>query len=58
MDENTEQSYIPAEANTLLDMGAWQLSDRSQFPTNVKHGSVLALTQAEYDRLASYWGVS
>ena len=57
MDENTEQSYLPAKANTLTDMSAWNLSDRSQFPKNVKHGSVLALTGAEYDRVAKHYGV-
>lgn len=51
IDENTLQSYIPATARTLDDMKAWEPQSLNGFPKGIKHGSVIPVTQAQYDAL-------
>ncbi|OAH09365.1 hypothetical protein STSP_72170 [Streptomyces jeddahensis] len=49
------RTYVPFET-TDLDSGKWIPSKSYQLPPEAKHGSVLPLTQAEYDRLLSAYG--
>lgn len=51
IDENTLQAYIPATANTLNDMAAWKTESLDGFPQHIKHGHVLAVNQAQYNRI-------
>jgi hypothetical protein len=55
IDEFGGRNYVPFETNDL-DSGKWTLSTSYQLPPGAKHGSVLPLTQAEYDRLLSAYG--
>ncbi|KAG9539252.1 glycoside hydrolase family 43 protein, partial [Aureobasidium melanogenum] len=57
IDENDLQTYIPATANTLDDMGAWVPDDMSGFPKDVKHGKVLAVNQQQYDAILAKYKV-
>ena len=57
IDENTQERYIPYQARTLEDMQAWQASDLTGFPQSVKHGKVLAVTQAQYDTISAGYKV-
>ncbi|MFG2025350.1 hypothetical protein [Streptomyces sp. NPDC048825] len=49
------RSYVPLET-TDLDSGEWIPSTSYRLPPEAKHGSVLPLSQAEYDRLLSAYG--
>ncbi|KAF4554501.1 Hypothetical protein D9617_4g002560 [Elsinoe fawcettii] len=51
IDQSSTEQYIPAQARTLNDMGAWQRVPLEGFPTNVKHGVVVPVNQALYDGL-------
>ncbi|KAF4634961.1 hypothetical protein G7Y89_g3135 [Cudoniella acicularis] len=42
--------------STNLNANAWQDADRTNFPTNLRHGSVIALTKDKYDALKAKWG--
>ncbi|WP_055523947.1 glycoside hydrolase family 43 protein [Streptomyces graminilatus] len=55
IDEFGGRSYVPFES-TDLDSGKWTPSTGYQLPHEAKHGSVLPLTQAEYDLLLSAYG--
>jgi len=55
IDEFGWRNYVPFET-TDLDSGNWTPSKSYQLPPLAKHGSVLPLTQAEYDRLLSAYG--
>lgn len=55
IDEFGGRNYVPFET-TDLDSGKWTQSTSYQLPPEAKHGSVLPLTQAEYDRLLSAYG--
>ena len=55
IDQSSTETYIPAQARTLDDMNAWQLSDTKDFTKNTKHGWILPLNQQQYDAiLAKY----
>lgn len=56
IDENTLQSYIPATARTLDDMHAWKAQSLDGFPKSIKHGSVIPVTQVQYDALVERYG--
>lgn len=47
--------YIPYETNNIGNPGIWRESNRSGFPSGLKHGSVFPLTQKEYDAIAKRW---
>ena len=50
IDEFGGRGYIPFET-TDLDSGKWTTSENFQLPANPRHGTVLPVTRAEYDRL-------
>ncbi|PSK46581.1 hypothetical protein B9Z65_5549 [Elsinoe australis] len=49
IDQSSTEQYIPAQTRTLNDMTAWERVPLEGFPTNVKHGVVIPVTQAQYD---------
>jgi hypothetical protein len=51
IDQSSTETYIPAQARTLDDMTAWQLSDTTNFTKSTKHGWVLPLNQQQYDTI-------
>lgn len=51
IDQSSTEQYIPAQARTLNDMAAWERVPLEGFPTNVKHGVVFPVNQAQYDTL-------
>lgn len=55
IDEFGGRNYVPLETIDL-DSGKWVPSAGYQLPFEAKHGSVLPLTQEEYDRLLSACG--
>ncbi|MET8946582.1 family 43 glycosylhydrolase [Streptomyces sp. NPDC004542] len=56
VDEYGLRGYVPFET-TDLDSGTWTMSTDYQLPASPRHGTVLPVTQAEYDRLlAAYPG--
>ncbi|MEU5321836.1 family 43 glycosylhydrolase [Streptomyces sp. NPDC021056] len=50
IDEYGGRGYVPFET-TDLDSGRWTPSTDYQLPASPRHGTVLPVTQAEYDRL-------
>jgi beta-xylosidase len=50
IDEYGGRGYVPFET-TDLDSGKWTPSTNYQLPSSPRHGTVLPVTQAEYDRL-------
>ncbi|MGW0333962.1 family 43 glycosylhydrolase [Streptomyces sp. NPDC003011] len=50
IDEYGGRGYVPFET-TDLDSGKWTMSTDYQLPASPRHGTVLPVTQAEYDRL-------
>ncbi|WP_458243021.1 family 43 glycosylhydrolase [Streptomyces sp. MAI_2237] len=50
IDEYGERGYVPFET-TDLDSGKWTMSKDYQLPASPRHGTVMPVTQAEYDRL-------
>ncbi|MGV9348472.1 family 43 glycosylhydrolase [Streptomyces spiralis] len=50
VDEYGGRGYVPFET-TDLDSGRWTPSTDYQLPASPRHGTVLPVTQAEYDRL-------
>jgi beta-xylosidase len=50
IDEYGGRGYVPFET-TDLDSGRWTPSTNYQLPASPRHGTVLPVTQAEYDRL-------
>ncbi len=50
IDEYGGRGYVPFET-TDLDSGRWTMSANYQLPASPRHGTVLPVTQAEYDRL-------
>ncbi|KAG8629245.1 hypothetical protein KVT40_003110 [Elsinoe batatas] len=55
IDQSTTEQYVPAQARTLNDMAAWKRVPLDNFPTNVKHGIVVPVNQAQYDLLLSVY---
>jgi hypothetical protein len=52
IDEFGGRGYVPFET-TDLDSGQWTVSADYDLPDSPRHGTVLPLTQEEYDRLAA-----
>ncbi|MER5754693.1 family 43 glycosylhydrolase [Streptomyces sp. NPDC002088] len=50
IDEYGGRGYVPFET-TDLDSGKWTMSTNYQLPASPRHGTVLPVTQEEYDRL-------
>ncbi|MGC0332802.1 beta-xylosidase [Streptomyces sp. SAI-170] len=50
VDEYGGRGYVPFET-TELDSGEWTMSENYQLPASPRHGTVLPVTQEEYDRL-------
>jgi hypothetical protein len=42
--------------STNMDANAWVDADRTNFPKNLRHGSVLGIKKEKYDALNSKWG--
>ncbi|KAH6702013.1 hypothetical protein BKA61DRAFT_661414 [Leptodontidium sp. MPI-SDFR-AT-0119] len=42
--------------STNMNANAWVDADRSAFPTNLRHGSVIGITKDRYDALNAKWG--
>lgn len=49
------EEYVPFQTSDI-DAGSWEKSSSSSYPTGLKHGSVLRLTQTEYDAITSKFG--
>ncbi|SFF06022.1 Ig-like domain (group 2) [Paenibacillus algorifonticola] len=50
IDEFGGRGYVPFET-TDLDSGEWKISTNYELPSRPRHGTVIPVTQAEYDRL-------
>ncbi|MGW0709837.1 family 43 glycosylhydrolase [Streptomyces sp. NPDC002643] len=57
IDEYGGRGYVPFET-TDLDSGDWTMSENYQLPASPRHGTVLPVTQEEYDRLLAAYPVS
>ncbi|MGO4538361.1 glycoside hydrolase family 43 protein [Paenibacillus sp. 2TAB19] len=55
IDEYVDRGYIPLET-TDLSSGIWSLPDHYALPASPRHGSVIPVTQSEYDRLLLTYG--
>ncbi|WP_166845917.1 family 43 glycosylhydrolase [Isoptericola sp. BMS4] len=54
IDEFGGRGYVPFET-TDLDSGEWTMATDYQMPGRPRHGTVLPVTQAEYDRLLRHY---
>ncbi|SDN94760.1 Beta-xylosidase [Streptomyces sp. cf386] len=57
IDEYGGRGYVPFET-TDLDSGKWTPSQNYQLPASPRHGTVIPVTQAEYDRLLAAYPAS
>ncbi|WP_139997494.1 glycoside hydrolase family 43 protein [Paenibacillus paridis] len=55
VDEYVDRGYVPLET-TDLSSGNWALPEHYSLPASPRHGSVLPVTQLEYDRLLEQYG--
>jgi hypothetical protein len=55
IDEYGGRGYIPF-TTTDLNSGQWTAISSYTMPGRPRHGTVLPVTQAEYDRLLQRWG--
>lgn len=55
IDEYGGRGYVPF-TTTNLDSGQWSAVSSYTMPGRPRHGTVLPITQAEYDRLLQKWG--
>jgi hypothetical protein len=55
IDEFGGRGYVPFESTDPAS-GRWTLSTNYQLPARPRHGTVLPVTQAEYDRLLAAYG--
>ncbi len=55
IDEYGGRGYVPFET-TDLNSGKWTMSGSYSLPGRPRHGTVLPVTQAEYDRLKKQYG--
>lgn len=51
IDQSSTATYIPAQARTLDDMAAWELSDTTNFTKSTKHGWIFPLNQQQYNTI-------
>lgn len=56
IDEFGGRGYVPFES-TDLESGVWTMSTNYELPARPRHGTVLPVTQAEYDRLLASYAV-
>lgn len=56
IDEYGGRGYVPFET-TDLDSGKWTMSENYQLPASPRHGTVMPVTQEEYDRLLAAYPV-
>ncbi|GFJ89341.1 family 43 glycosylhydrolase [Phytohabitans rumicis] len=56
IDEFGGRGYVPFES-TDLESGVWTMSTNYALPSRPRHGTVLPVTQAEYDRLLAAYAV-
>ncbi|KAL2020410.1 hypothetical protein VTK56DRAFT_8453 [Thermocarpiscus australiensis] len=47
--------YRPYESTNPASNGGWMASDRANFPSNLRHGSVLPVNQTLYEALRVKW---
>jgi hypothetical protein len=52
IDEYGERGYVPFET-TDLDSGRWTMSTGYELPAGPRHGTVMPVTRAEYQRLSA-----
>ncbi|MFF2431784.1 family 43 glycosylhydrolase [Streptomyces mirabilis] len=57
IDEYGSRGYVPFET-TDLDSGKWTMSTNYQLPASPRHGTVMPVTRAEYDRLLAAYPVT
>ncbi|MFJ9589802.1 family 43 glycosylhydrolase [Streptomyces acidicola] len=57
IDEYGGRGYVPFET-TDLDSGKWTMSENYQLPASPRHGTVMPVTQEEYDRLLAAYPAS
>ncbi|MFJ8820330.1 family 43 glycosylhydrolase [Streptomyces sp. NPDC102467] len=57
VDDYTGGGYIPFETGDLAG-GAWTKAADYRLPSAPRHGTVLPVTRAEYDRINTKWGVA
>jgi hypothetical protein len=55
VDEYGGRGYVPFET-TDINSGKWKVSSNYALPARPRHGTVLPVTQAEYDRLKKQYG--
>ncbi|KAK4187206.1 glycosyl hydrolase [Podospora australis] len=48
--------YRPFQSTNPGSNSGWTASNRNNFPKNLRHGSVLPITHAQYDALRTRWG--
>ncbi|KAK1994002.1 arabinosidase [Colletotrichum falcatum] len=51
-----DDGYRPYETADVASNEGWTVSDRSGFPSGLRHGSVLPINQTFYDALGARWG--
>ncbi|KAK4219878.1 glycosyl hydrolase [Rhypophila decipiens] len=56
LDHYGADGYRPYESTNPASNSGWTASSRNAFPANLRHGSVLPVTQAQYDALRAKWG--
>lgn len=56
IDEFGGRGYVPFETDDL-DSGTWTMSARYELPPGARHGTVLPVTQEEYERLLGAYAV-
>lgn len=54
IDEYTGQGYVPFETTDLAS-GEWTMSTDYELPESPRHGTVMPVTQQEYERLEAAW---
>jgi hypothetical protein len=55
LDYYESDGYRPF-TSTDLNINAWMDADRTNFPMNLRLGSVIGVTQESYDALKAKWG--
>ncbi|KAF6822262.1 glycoside hydrolase family 43 protein [Colletotrichum plurivorum] len=51
-----EDGYRPYQTGNVASNAGWTASERSGFPSGLRHGSVLPINQTLYDALGRRWG--
>jgi hypothetical protein len=56
VDEYGGRGYVPLETSSSLAAGEWAVSPNASMPEGVRHGTVIPVTRAEYDRFLARYG--